>query len=212
VDELAQLMQESKHYAYLIDKSMREEERIQNELKEIEKQYQTVRQLLPDGLNVKAFEKQLRTLAQQQNLKIISSRTAVQTRPFYREAILNITLEGKRSSNSKFTDKVKSLPRIIKLEQRDKPGNKFHHYSITIFAADSKSPREVELPTCIELAKTLVLPPLTGWLAESYKRYREQCSYVVNYSETYKKAQRIDPLKEEVVRLQKIAEQVKAEL
>lgn len=206
--DLVSRRDESARFALLIDKAMYEENTILRQLNDIEQQHQQLRARLPAELGVEQYEKQLRELAGKLKAKVLATRVAILSRPLYREARVGITLESDDTLARRYIRQVQALPRIIKLEKEQSSGSKLHGFTIAIYAAESELPEEIRVPSCIELPRGLVLPPLTERLTSLHADYSKQCNYVANYNDLYLKLLRVTALQEEVKRLKTIIPQI----
>lgn len=206
--ELNILNEESKRFALLIDKAMYEEATIQQQLRKAERSYNKLRSMLPTELQEEKIEQQLYKLATKYHIKILATKTAINSRPLYREATLNITLEANDTQTKRFINALKSSPRIINIATPEHLGKKNVHLSITIYALNPKTPEDFDLPHCVDMPAGIVLPPLQERLSSLYADYSQHCLFVTNFGEIYLKQRRLRELQEENSQLQKLIDEL----
>ena len=117
-----------------IEDAMYEEVVLQQQLNEAEQLNGKLRRLLPEALQEDQLEQQVAALAGKHRIKILASRTAINSRPGYSEATISITLEASETSAKRFMRELKSIPRRIHIVPPEKRGKKSIHLSITIYA------------------------------------------------------------------------------
>lgn len=206
--ELTALNEESTRLALLIEKAMYEEASILQQLKQAELRYTKLRSLLPTELQEESVEQQVEQLAKKYQIKVLATKTAINSRPVYREATLDITLEATMTQANQFIKAIKSTPRIITVTTPEPLGKKNIHLTMTIYAQNPMVPEEFYLPRCIEMPGGIVLPPLQRPLEALYKDYGQHCRFVLNYGDLYLKQRRLLELQEENSQLQTLVTQL----
>ncbi|MEN8171225.1 MAG: hypothetical protein ABFS08_13465 [Pseudomonadota bacterium] len=209
-EELSVLKEESERFVTLIEQAMFEESTILKQLKETEQRHHKLRILLPKELQEEAIEQQVAKLAKKYRIKVLATKTAINSRSFYQEATLNITLEASDLSAKKFIRKLKSMPRLINIVTPKRRGKKSIHLSISVYARTQELSGDFDLPHCIDMPTGILLPPLHERLASLYTDYSRHCRYISNYSELYLKLLRIRTLQEDISQLQAIIDKLTA--
>jgi Tfp pilus assembly protein PilO len=208
--ELNTLNGESARLVSPVDSAMYNKESILQQLNETEQRYNRLRVLLPEELQEGVVEQRVTALARKYGIKVLAIKTAINSRSFYREATIDITLEANDTQGKQFIHDFKALPRIINLETPELRGKKNLHLSISIYAADTNMPPAAELPRCIGMPPGILLPPLRERLTSQYADYIKQCRYVSDYSELYLKRLHLQALQDEISRLKTIVDKLPA--
>jgi hypothetical protein len=206
--ELEILQQESAQHVYLIKRAMYDEEAILQQYQEAEKQHQQLLELLPAELQEGVVEQQLNALAGKHQIKVLAIKSSVNSKPLYREASINTTLEATASQVKQFIQELQAAPRIINVAPPVSLGKTNVKLSISIYAQNPTAPEEFELHHCIEMPTGILLPPLREWLASRYADYSRNCSFITNYGELYRKQQHLHTLQQGNSRLQGLIEQL----
>ncbi len=205
---LAQQSEVTKFSSY-IEAAMYQEDEIQQQLHQTEARHLRLRRLLPETLQTIELEQQVAELARKHQIKILATKTATNSRPGYREANINITLEAGVTAANRFMQELKSIPRRIHIIPPEKRGKKSIHLSIFIYAVGKVEHKVPSLPTCNEMPQGVWLPPLQEQLARLYEEYSKRCRFVTNYAEHYLQQQRWLALNDEVARLATLEKQLR---
>jgi hypothetical protein len=206
--ELSALKEESAGIAYLIERALYEEETILQQLKKAEQRHSQLRTLLPAELQENTIEQQIAQLAEELQVKVLATKTAINSRPLYREATLDITLEATATQVKQIIRALHANPRIIGVTPLEQFGKKNIHFSISIYALNLAAPEELVLPHCVEMPGGIHLPPLHERFASLYAEYSQHCRYIANYGELYLKQRQLRALQEENSQLQAIIMQL----
>lgn len=184
-----------------IQAAMYQENEIQQQLQQAEQQHARLRRLLPEKLQPEELEQQVVELARKHKIKILAIKTATNSRPGYREASIDITLEADVTAANRFMRELKSIPRRIHIIPPEKRGKKSIHLSIFIYAVGKEEHLAPQLPSCSDMPQGVWLPPLQERLTLLYEEYSKQCHFVTHYADHYLQQQRWLALKDEVTRL-----------
>lgn len=206
--ELSALKKESAGVAYLIERALYEEGEIRQQLKKTEQRHSQLRALLPAELQENTVEQQIAQLAEELQVKVLATKTAINSRPLYREATLNITLEATATQVEQIIRALCANPRIIGVTPLEHFGKKNIHFSISIYALHPAAPEELILPHCVEMPGGIYLPPLHERLISLYAEYSQHCHYIANYGELYLRQRQLRALQEENSQLQAIIMQL----
>ena len=188
---------------------MYEEEKIGQQLKEAERLNNKLRRLLPEELQQAQLEQRIETMAKKDRIKILASKTAIHSRPGYREATLDMTLETDYTTAKRFMRELKSIPRRIHIVPPEKRGKKSIHLSISIYAVSQGEQATFAVPHCIEMPGGLLLPPLHDRLAQRFADYNKQCQFITRYHALYFDQLRLLALQKENSRLQALERQLR---
>jgi Tfp pilus assembly protein PilO len=192
-----------------IENVMYEEETIKRQLAEAERLHAKLRRLLPETLGEEELVQQVEALAQKHGIKILASKTAIHSRPGYREATLDITLEAADAPAKRFMRELKSIPRRIHIVPPEKRGKKSIHLSISIYAVSKGAQATFSAPRCVDMPSGLLLPPLRDRLALRYADYIKQCNFISSYDALYLEQLRLLALQKENARLQSLERQLR---
>lgn len=193
-----------------IESVMYQEDAIQQQLEKAVRLNNKLRRLLPEALQQDEFEQMVAALAEKHHIKILATKTAINSRPGYREATVNITLEAGDAPAKRFMRELKSIPRRVHIVPPEKRGKKSIHLSITIYAVGRDAPAVFTPPRCIEMPGGLLLPPLHDRLALLYADYSKQCHFVTSYVGRYLEQLRLLALQKENTRLQAMEQQLRS--
>jgi Tfp pilus assembly protein PilO len=206
--ELTVLKGEGAELAYLIERAMYEEGAILQQLKKAERRHSQLRALLPSELQEESIEQQVGQLAKEFRIKVLATKTAINSRSLYHEATLDITLEASTAQVKQFIKALHSNPRIINITPLEQLGKKNINLSISIYALSPAAPDAFTRPHCIEMPGGILLPPLNERLSSLYADYSRHCRYIENYGEIYLKQRQLRALQEENSQLQAVARQL----
>ncbi len=184
-----------------IEAAMYQEGELAQQLAEAEQQHSRLRRLLPERLQEKELEQQVATLARKHHIKILATKTATNSRPGYREANIDITLEASVTTANRFMRELKSIPQRIHIIPPENRGKKSIHLSIFIYAVGKEEHKPTTLPRCSDMPQGVLLPQLHERLTLLYEEYSKRCRFVTNYADHYLQQQRLLALKEENTRL-----------
>lgn len=192
-----------------IENVMYEEKSIRQQLAEAERQHAKLRRLLPETLAEEELEQQIAALAQSHGIKILATKTAINSRPNYHMATFNMTLEANDIAAKRFMRELKSIPRRIHVVPPEKRGKKSIHLSISVYAVEPLAHETYTLPQCIEMPTGIVLPPLQEQLTLLYADYIKQCHFIARYNGLYLEQLRQLALQQENARLQALERQLR---
>ncbi len=192
-----------------IEDVMYQEDALRQQLKQAEQRNAQLRRLFPETLQAEQLEQHVAALASQHHIKVLATRTAINSRPGYSEATIDITLEAADAPAKRFMRELKSIPRRIHIVPPEKRGKKNIHLLIIVYAVP-KEPIETFMPPhCIEMPAGLWLPPLQDRLTLLYKDYSKQCHFVTSYAGRYLEQLRLLALQKDNTRLQVIEQQLR---
>ncbi|MCW8917216.1 MAG: hypothetical protein OQL08_00150 [Gammaproteobacteria bacterium] len=210
--EVRGLREESARLAYLVESVMYEEEAILQQFKQAEQQHQQLLGLLPADLQVEVVEQRLTTLAVKYQAKVLAIKSAIHSRPRYREAGINMTLEATADQVKQLLRELRATPRIMTIAPPESLGKTNVQLTITIYAQNPTVPEEFEPPRCARMPGGILLPPLRERLAALHAEYQRHCNFVANYSDLYRKQRRLHALQQENTRLDGLIAEVRREM
>lgn len=208
-DAFSTLQKQNRDLSAQIEKAMYQEVALREQLAATEQRYNTLRERLPQELDEETFLQQLSQLAENSRLKVLSSSTAIYSRPSYSEAQLHISLESSHSKAQSLLRALHRQPRILDIEVPKQSGKKNLNFTVTLYALEPKETTPFTPPVCRERQSGLWLPPLRERIAPLYAAYLNQCHFIGNFGELLQVQQRLRDLQAENRRLQEVIEQLR---
>lgn len=210
-DKLHRLHTESTSLTSLIENAMQKEGEILQQLEKAQQQYHRLRELLPSELQEGAVEQQLNRLAGKYKIKVLATKTYINSRPLYREATINTTLEASSSQLKQLLRALQADPRIMTIAPPVSLGKSNTQLVISIYAQNPTTPAVIEPLRCADASTGGLLPLLNDRLAVRYADYSQRCRFIADHGEIYLKSQRLHALQGEIAQLQTLIAQLRAE-
>jgi len=196
-DELLALLQTNKTVAQQLAEAAPGENGLRQQLGLAGQRHAELREILPGDLATEEFLHYLSQLAEQQGIKILASSEALYSRPHYREAVLNISLEASLQQVQLLLQPLTTLSRVISIDVPQQSGKKNTNFRITLYAADLPSTTVTALTACQKMPKGLWLPPLRSALRPLFEEYLVQCQYINAHGELYLLQRQLQGLQQE---------------